>query len=80
MQRKKEIGIYTFMGVDNSRIAAIFAFEEIILGVISLLLGLVFGMIFQKAFLMLLTKVAAFKSSITFYHLNNDNFEAYLNK
>lgn len=66
-QRKKEIGIYTFMGVDNSKIAAVFAIEEIILGVVSLVLGLLFGMIFQKAFLMLLTKVAAFKSSVIFH-------------
>ena len=66
-QRKKEIGIYTFMGVDNSKIAVVFAIEEILLGVVSLILGLFFGMVFQKAFLMLLTKIAAFKSSVTFY-------------
>jgi len=66
-QRKKEIGIYTFMGVDNSKIAVVFAIEEILLGVVSLVLGLFFGMVFQKAFLMLLTKIAAFKSSVTFY-------------
>lgn len=66
-QRKKEIGIYTFMGVDNSKIAAVFAIEEIILGVVSLVLGIFFGMVFQKAFVMLLTKVAAFKSSVTLH-------------
>lgn len=66
-QRKKEIGIYTFMGVDSNKIAKVFALEEIILGITSLVLGLIIGVIFQKAFLMLLTKVAAFDREITFY-------------
>lgn len=66
-QRKREIGIYTFMGVDNSQIALVFAIEEVVLGLVSLIFGLIFGMIFQKAFLMLLTKVAAFKTEVTFY-------------
>ncbi len=66
-QRKREIGIYTFMGVDHSRIAGVFAIEQIILGVISLVFGLFFGIIFQKAFLMLLTKVAVLKSQAVFF-------------
>lgn len=66
-QRKKEIGIYAFMGVDNSRIGTAFAIEVIILGSVSLILGLVFGVIFQKAFLMLLTKVAAMSVEVKFY-------------
>lgn len=66
-QRKKEIGIYTFMGVDSNKIAKVFALEEIILGIASLVPGLIIGVIFQKAFLMLLTKVAAFDREITFY-------------
>ncbi|MBC8063130.1 MAG: ABC transporter permease [Clostridiaceae bacterium] len=66
-QRKKEIGIYTFMGVDNSKIGVAFAIEVVILGVISLILGLLSGMIFQKAFLMLLTKIASMDRVVTFY-------------
>lgn len=66
-QRKREIGIYTFMGVDNSKIAMAFAIEVIILGIVSLILGLFSGMVFQKAFLMLLTKVATLNKEVTFY-------------
>lgn len=66
-QRKKEIGIYMFMGVDNSEIAAVFAIENLVLGLLALIPGLFFGIIFQKAFLMLLTKVASFRTEVTFY-------------
>jgi len=66
-QRKKEIGIYTFMGIDNSKVAIVFAMEEMLLGVSSLILGLLFGVIFQKSFLMLLSKVSNFRKEVTFY-------------
>jgi len=66
-QRKKEIGIYTFMGVDNSKIAVAFGIEVIILGTVSLIFGLLLGIIFQKAFLMLLTKIASMNTEVTFY-------------
>lgn len=66
-QRKHEIGIYIFLGVDNTHIAFIFAIEEFIRGSISLFLGLFCGVVFQKAFLMLLTKIGTFKTGISFH-------------
>lgn len=66
-QRKRETGIYIFLGVDNRQLALVFAIEEILQGLIALCLGLVSGVIFQKAFLMLLTRLGSFKTEITFH-------------
>ncbi|MEN8907699.1 MAG: FtsX-like permease family protein [Clostridiales bacterium] len=66
-QRKNELGIYTFMGIDNNKMACIFAIEDMILGSFSLLLGILSGIIFQKAFLMLLIKVSEIKYEINFF-------------
>ena len=57
-QRKKEIGVYAFMGIDNYKIAFIFASEGLLLGIMSLVIGLLLGTLFSKLFLMLLAKAA----------------------
>ncbi|WP_042348329.1 FtsX-like permease family protein [Bacillus massiliigorillae] len=57
-QRKKEFGIYTFMGIENSKIAAIFTFEGLLVGLIALISGLIGGIIVNKLFLMVLVKLA----------------------
>ena len=57
-ERKKEIGLYSFMGIDNRKIGFIFASENILLGLVSLVLGLGLGILFSKLFMMLLSKVA----------------------
>ena len=66
-QRKKEIGIYAFMGIDNYKIAFIFASEGLLLGIMSLLIGLLLGMLFSKLFLMLLAKAALLNMRIDFF-------------
>lgn len=38
-QRKKEIGIYAFMGIDNYKIAFIFASDGLLLGIMSIVIG-----------------------------------------
>ncbi|MGB4715645.1 MAG: FtsX-like permease family protein, partial [Defluviitoga tunisiensis] len=57
-QRKREIGIFAFMGIDNYKIAFIFALEGLLLGIISLISGLILGVLFNKLFMMLLAKAA----------------------
>ncbi len=57
-ERKREIGLYALMGIDNYKIAGIFASEGFFLGITSLLIGLVIGIGFSKLFMMLLAKVA----------------------
>ena len=66
-QRKREIGIYAFMGIDNYKIAFIFALEGLLLGIMSLIIGLLLGTLFSKLFLMLLAKAALLNMRIDFF-------------
>lgn len=66
-QRKKEIGIYAFMGIDNYKIAFIFASDGLLLGIMSIVIGLLFGILFNKLFLMLLAKAALLNIRIDFF-------------
>ncbi|MFL0197215.1 FtsX-like permease family protein [Clostridium sp. WILCCON 0269] len=66
-QRKREIGIYAFMGVTNSEIALIYSIEFIFIGITAIALGLFLGIIFCKLFLMMLAKVAIMNMKIEFF-------------
>ncbi|MBW9144980.1 ABC transporter permease [Clostridium sp. CM027] len=66
-QRKKEIGIYAFMGVSNSQIALIYSIELIFMGITATAVGLLLGIIFCKLFLMMLAKVALLNMKIGFF-------------
>ncbi|WP_454054207.1 FtsX-like permease family protein [Clostridium sp. Marseille-Q7071] len=69
-QRKKEIGIYAFMGIDNYQIGSIFFFETLLLGLFSILLGIIIGIFSTKLFQMIVIKASGFqvesKFDITF--------------
>lgn len=65
-QRKKEIGIYTFMGLDNMRIGKMYVLEAFFIGLFSLLAGLLFGTVFSKLFQMLLLKMSDISADIRF--------------
>lgn len=65
-QKKKEIGIYTFMGLDNVRIGKMYALEAVFIGIFSLAAGLVFGIGFSKLFQMLLMKLSDISVDIRF--------------
>src|SRR5699024_4536854 len=66
-QRKKEIGVYAFMGIDNYKIAFIFASEGLLLGILSLATGLILGVLFSKLFMMVLAKVALLNITFEFF-------------
>lgn len=66
-QRKKEIGIYAFMGVSNTQIALIYSIELIFMGIAATAAGLLLGVIFCKLFLMMLAKVAILNMKIGFF-------------
>jgi putative ABC transport system permease protein len=66
-QRKREIGVYAFMGIDNYKIAFIFASEGLLLGIMSLTIGLMAGILFSKLFMMMLAKVALLNIRIDFF-------------
>lgn len=65
-QRKKEIGIYTFMGLDNVRIGRMYAIEAAFIGLFSLTVGLLLGVLFSKLFQMLLLKISDISVDIKF--------------
>lgn len=65
-QRKKEIGIYTFMGLDNTRIGKLYALEAFFIGTFSTVLGLAFGVIFSKLFQMLVLRLSDISADIQF--------------
>lgn len=65
-QRKKEFGIYTFMGLENKQIAFMFSIESLIIGIISMIIGITLGVFLNKIFLMILVKIANSKSVIEF--------------
>ena len=57
-QRKKEFGIYTFMGVENKKISLLFAGEGLLIGIIALIGGILGGILTNKLFLMALVKIS----------------------
>lgn len=65
-QRKKEIGIYIFMGLDNKRISRMYALESAMVGLFSLAFGLIFGVLFSKLFQMLLLKLSEISVDVEF--------------
>ncbi|MBX4264340.1 FtsX-like permease family protein [Clostridium estertheticum] len=66
-QRKREIGIYAFMGVSNTQIALIYSIELIFMGITATAVGLILGVVFCKLFLMMLAKVAILNMKIGFF-------------
>lgn len=55
-RRKREIGLYSLLGMRRRQIASLFFVENILLGLLSLVLGLILGIVFSKLFAMLLMK------------------------
>lgn len=66
-QRKREIGVYAFMGIDNYKIAFIFASEGLLLGILAVIFGLGAGILFGKLFMMMLARIALLNIRINFF-------------
>lgn len=65
-QRQKEIGVYMLAGVSSSKIGRVYAIESILLGGLSLLIGLPVGILLSKLFLMLLGKSMLVEGQLPF--------------
>lgn len=65
-QRKKEIGIYTFMGLDNGKIGRMYALEASFVGLTALAAGLICGILFSRLFQMLLLRLSEISVNIEF--------------
>lgn len=65
-QRQKETGLYMLMGISTSKIGRVFAIESILIGGLSLLIGLFIGILFSKLFFMLLSKAMLLEEEFPF--------------
>lgn len=64
--RKKEIGIYAFMGLDSFVIGKIYFIEMMLIGISALIIGTTIGVILSKFFQIIVFKIADFNIDVTF--------------
>lgn len=65
-QRKKEMGTFIFMGLDNKQLGKMYFFEMMMVGMISIVSGILAGIAFSKLFGMLFFKLSDIEASIPF--------------
>lgn len=64
--RKKEMGIYIFMGLTNKKIGFLFLIEMILTGICALVLGISCGMLTAQLFQMILGKISDISVELAF--------------
>lgn len=67
LKRGKEIGLYQLIGMRKEQISFLFFIETVILGAISLVTGILLGIIFSKLFSMILAKAMFLQVESLFY-------------
>lgn len=65
-QRKKDIGIFTFMGLDNVKIGKMYVIEVGMIAFLSLIIGLISGALFSKLFTMVLLRLSDISVDVEF--------------
>lgn len=65
-RRKKEVGLYSLMGVKKKQIGRMLFYENILMGTIALITGIFAGSLLSKLFTMLLFKLMGFSVYIEF--------------
>ncbi|MGE6366005.1 ABC transporter permease [Bacillus paramycoides] len=65
-KRKKEIALYSLLGVPKRQIGAMLFYENLIIGIIALIIGMGIGALLSKVFSMLLLKVMQLSTVISF--------------
>lgn len=65
-KRKKEIGVYVFMGLSNQKIGKMYMIETAFIGVAALCLGIFFGVITTGLFQMILLAISDIAVDISF--------------
>lgn len=66
-QRKKEFGLYNILGMEKRHIMKVMLFETLYTAVISILLGMLIGIVFSKLVYLLLLKILSLKIEIAFH-------------
>lgn len=64
-KRKKEIGLYSLLGVRKRTIGFMLFVENMVIGVISLIIGVLLGFVFSQLFLLLLLKMIGLPLNIS---------------
>ena len=65
-RRKKELGLFNILGMEKRHIGKVLFLETLYIAVISLIGGLVCGILFSKLIILMLMKMLSFSSSIPF--------------
>lgn len=66
-QRKKEIGLFTLMGISQSDVAKIYVWESLLLSFFAVIMGEMIGIVLGKLFIMILAKVSLLDVTIDFF-------------
>lgn len=66
-KRKKDMGIYIFMGLTHQKIGQLYMIETTMIGLLSLILGIGFGLITSQLFQMILIKISEISIEIRFH-------------
>ncbi len=56
-KRNKEIGLYTLLGVQRKQVARMLYYENLVMGIVALGLGIILGSLFSKLFVMLFLRL-----------------------
>jgi putative ABC transport system permease protein len=65
-KRKKEIALYSLLGIRKRQIGAMLFYENIFMGIAALLVGIIMGSLLSKLFIMILIKLMGFSANISF--------------
>ena len=65
-KRKKEIGIYVFMGLTNRKIGKLYMLETVLTGIVALVLGIGAGIVTTWLFQMILLRLSEIAIAISF--------------
>jgi putative ABC transport system permease protein len=65
-KRKKEIALYSLLGVKKKQIGRMLFYETIVMGMLALGAGIILGSLLSKVFAMLLIKLMGFSTAIKF--------------
>ncbi|WP_040205696.1 ABC transporter permease [Neobacillus jeddahensis] len=74
-KRKKEVGLYSLLGVRKKTIGKMLFYENLIMGAIAVLIGVLLGTLLSKLFTMMLLKLLSSTINVSF----SISFEAVLN-
>lgn len=65
-RRKKEVGLYALLGLRKKQIGRMLFYENLILGLLSLFIGIMIGMLLSKFFVMILMKLMDTAVNVSF--------------